>query len=36
MNPLIDQILDDYLDFKNLNLINSGAAGNDQHLKDED
>ena len=33
MNPLIDQMLDDYLDFKNRNLINPGAAGNDNQLK---
>ena len=33
MNPLIDQMHDDYLDFKNRNLINPGAAGNDNQLK---
>ena len=35
MNPLIDQLLDDYLDFKNRNLINPGAAGNDHQLKSQ-
>ena len=35
MNPLINLMLDDYLDFRNRNLINPGVAGNDQHLKNQ-
>ena len=35
MNPLIDQLLYDFLDFKNRNLINPGAAGNDYQLKSQ-
>ena len=32
-NPLIEQLVDDYLDFRNRNLIDPKAAGNDMLLK---